>query len=853
MNLHRKYIRRSKKNTLTLLLTMALSITLLVSLFTLFHTNHRVASKQNQFIYSSIDYQLSNITSKEIDKIKDIKGIEHLGISRNSAMIYTENRQRVTLLEANTEETLTVSKLVEGRMPKEKNEIIAEKWALLNMGINPKLNSKVTLDAEFANNGEFEEKKEIEYKIVGILNDMAFNKRSGSVFLYTSLDNKIHNDFRVTVKWKENLDKDVEMKKLMKELDLSKDQLSKNIWDENKSELLKNDIQLGFLLMVIFSVTLYGVFRIFFISRESQYGILRAIGFKNHQIRKLILKELLEIYLMSVPIGLAFGLLISYLVTYISKDRELKVYFWGKSEEFSIVFPYIQIGIGIILVGMMITIIGYFFAVKINNKTIIDIIFGHEKNKDKSIKGLDIVDKKKSKVLQILSFKYMYRHRKSTIFLIISLIFGSILFYGLGYQGELEKLNSDIGKEMNYYNGDYLVTSNDDMSSNIGIKEETFKKMKKLSGVYDIETQKAMPIKVFNDGVRKNEAFFKEGDKLIKEIYGFSLTNHYEEEEIYLTKMKGYNNLALEKLKKYVVDGSFIPENIKKNEVILIMPRMVEKGKSKGVVGYFKEGRAVMNYKVGDEIEIAYKKDYNTEAIEYWQGKDTLKDYKQRSMKVIAIAYYPYMNTISPLEQNYPLFVTSEEQYSSIIPLNLYETMNVRAEEGINQRKLEYDLIDLAVKNKNITARSMIEEKENIERIYIKRMTYIYGISIITLILILINLINGLQYRINIRKTEFATYRALGMTQKSISDIVCFENRVLGILSLGISFIVTYLISPLIFERSELFLYGINYKYNYILFGIIIISTLIICEVLSRNIVRQLKKDNLIEELNKTE
>ena len=50
-----------------------------------------------------------------------------------------------------------------------------------------------------------------------------------------------------------------------------------------------------------------------------------------------------------------------------------------------------------------------------------------------------------------------------------------------------------------------------------------------------------------------------------KEIYGYSDDGFDGEDQVYKSVLYGYNDNALAKLQKYVIDGKFIPEEIKES------------------------------------------------------------------------------------------------------------------------------------------------------------------------------------------------------------------------------------------------------------------------------------------------
>ena len=194
-------------------------------------------------------------------------------------MAYTKDNQKAEVIAANETEIVTVSKLLQGRMPETENEIAAEKWALLNLGVNPVIGSTFTLDTKLVTN---DYKSEIiTYKVTGIINDLTFNKRAGAAVIYTGLNQQEGSDYIATIKFKENTNKTNAIKEIQKDLNIPKKSISQNVWEEDMQELVQKDVGLGILLILVCSVIIFGVYRISLMARENQYGILRAIGMKR--------------------------------------------------------------------------------------------------------------------------------------------------------------------------------------------------------------------------------------------------------------------------------------------------------------------------------------------------------------------------------------------------------------------------------------------------------------------------------------------------------------------------------------------------------------------------------------------
>lgn len=110
--------------------------------------------------------------------------------------------------------------------------------------------------------------------------------------------------------------------------------------------------------------------------------------------------------------------------------------------------------------------------------------------------------------------------------------------------------------------------------------------------------------------------------------------------------MYGYNDNALDKLQKYVIDGKFIPEEIKENEVILCEMREDDDKTGTQKIGWYKDGEPLFQYKVGDQISIKYRDDMKTDSLDYERFSDNVSDYLNRKYKIVAVISFPYISDV---------------------------------------------------------------------------------------------------------------------------------------------------------------------------------------------------------------
>lgn len=850
-----RFIKEYRKNTFALVFSLSLAIMLIFSMLTLLHTNHRVTAKQNLFIYTAIDYEIRDLNSAQANQLKQNTDIQHLGFAKNLGSIQTKESQRGTLRASNEDDMLAVAKLLKGRMPKNQQEIVAEKWALLNLGINPVIGQELTIPIRYNHSPDKVSTKN--FKLVGLISDQALNKRAAAITLYTWLDtNQIKgNDLIAGVTFTKNSKQKIV--KLKKQLHLSDKQVRQNVWQEDSDKLMLLDFQMSLLLIIICSVVIYGIHRIALLVRKDQFGILRALGLTKIQIKKMLLLELSGLTLLSLPIGAAGGYFCSYLITLLSKDPKINIYFWGKADRFDLIIPILPIVICLIVFFLAILIVGNIGADRVNAGSITETIFGERGDSGSSIKLFQLKEQPgKLKIYQQLGLKYVFRESKTSLFIILSLALASTLFIGLLYHAILAKENQAIKRATNFYNSDYLLTTYDDLDPRAGISSNTYAKIKTIAGVKELETQSAFPVKVVDSGVARNERYLEEKNESVLQNYGFSLIGKLNNQSVYHTKLKGYNLNALKKLKNYLKAGDFEPENLTANEVILAMPTTSTYGQSKGSVGYFKNGKSLMDYQIGEELIVNYVADFEMTSENYWKMGIDSRHYSKKKLKIAAIAYYPYMPLVSLIEQGYPMLIMSDPAYRKIVPDYCYETVNMNATIGLSrnqQNVIEEQLIRLAVKNQQVTARSMIDEKEQLSSIYHKEMVYVVGIALVVLVLVMINLINNLKYRIETRRQELYLLKALGLSYRNLKKMIILENSIFVATSVGVSVLMSIIVTKLQYQYSQIYLLG--KVFNYPVRQVIGLNFCIfcVCYLISLFLAKGLRNSNIMEEFSKVD
>jgi hypothetical protein len=334
-------------------------------------------------------------------------------------------------------------------------------------------------------------------------------------------------------------------------------------------------------------------------------------------------------------------------------------------------------------------------------------------------------------------------------------------------------------------------------------------------------------------------------------LYGYGKTGYDGKNQIYKSMLLGYNAGALEALQKYVIEGDFTPENLGENEVILSVLQM-DDTKNNDLPGFYKEGSPLMEYHAGDAISIKSRADLHTDSMEYEALEDYDAEYVYKTYKVKAIVSFPYMFDCN--KTLYPLLITSDHSIQKIAPESGIQCMYCDGDLDFARKDLlEQQLIRISTDNSNVSTRSLIDEAKQNEMFYHKQMVYIYGISIITFLLVLINMINNFRYRMQKRTKEICMLRAIGMSVAMTKKVMLFENLILGLISVLAAFALSHPTLKYLYEMSDMQSFGHKFHFVYTEFSLMAVGALAICALLSFRILKSWKTKQITEGIGRFE
>lgn len=852
--LHRRFLASYRKNTLAIFLSFTLTFLLSTVLLVLIHTNHRVENLDYQTIFTSSDCYIEDLTKEQITLLKKNPAVLSIAVSQWPE-VYQQNQHMIYLDSGDPAYLTLTATLLEGKFPEAPEagskviEVAAEKWVLLNLGIEPVLNQEFVIQ-----NASTEEEQTV--RLVGILSDLPGKKSYGTLSLYKALNKEIPEHV-VYLRFRDT-DYTKELTQILKELGIQpkEDRVNYNPAREDYQELFWIDVQILAIVVFVCMIVFYGVYRIALITREKQYGILRAVGMKRTELRAMILLELYQIYLAGAPVGIALGLLLAWIVVQLSGDTDTIIYLYNEAVRFVPVVPVKQIFVLFFIVAALVGLVGCGTARSFMKRTPVELLsYGHKMAHAFPFFRLKKNSGKLSTLLS-LSCKYILKDIRTSCFVILTIGTGVVLFTGLAYQARILKLHRDSTKEMRYLNGQYEMSMSSFGSTCDGIARADLERIRSLDGVSQIKTCSALPVRIIDEGTEREEDYYDFMNSRLLEYQGFELRGHDGTDPVYRSNLYGYNTEALKELKKYVISGDFdAVHGPAKDEVILAVLSIGEEENDTITTGWYPEGEKVMRYQVGDRIQVKYRADLQTNREDYIHFTDSGADYSYKEYRVIALVSFPYMDGCDR-SNIYPMLITSDQYLKHLVPESHYQCIYIDGKPSMTpeqQDTLERQLIQIGRKSGGVSTRSLISDIRRNEQLFQKQLIYVCGIAIITFILVLINMLNNLRYRMQTRTQEVCMLRAVGISVTMVREIMIFENEILGCIAILAAYLLSWPVLGYLYSISEMELYGYHFFFDYRAFLWISGAALLLCGMLSGRILTEWKSKRIMEGIGKVE
>jgi putative ABC transport system permease protein len=694
-------------------------------------------------------------------------------------------------------------KLVDGRFPENSSEIIVDSkfYAILK---DKKIESIL--------NGEIKNKQgnvsKAQYTVVGSYESKEITNTALSYLdIKTSADTKEYTYF-------------VNLKQAKGKPDLAlKIAKANNVKAEGNTRLLyligdgpdkKRDNQMEVIfgliagiVVVCTTVVIYNAFNISVMERIKHFGILRSIGATKPQIRKLVFKEALIMSVIAIPIGIVCGfagVLISF-----------NVFMDGFLGAFTIGF-YPQVIVVAVLLGLVTIFLSAFFPARTASKVSpIDAIRGTMVVKGDRIKrrsGLwaKIIFKFEGQV----AYKNIKRSRKRFYVTCLSLMMSLIMYVFFSNFIDIVFESNKVANSMIMVEA---VISRQQKADSPYLGKELSEQLSSMDGVRQVYELNYSDVPMLLDKGSLNKKF--EPSLKLKKV------EEYKGKYIVNTLLTGYDKYALELLNKQNKTGLNYEQFNRDNEVIIV-----------NKAGGFDENEKrfyddFTTYKVGDKITVPVLGEAFVNRQETDQLKSLADSGKTMTFKVAGVIDYETIAG-SIIYDSYGMIMSSEN-YAKLTGIKGSSDIAVNFTSPEYSQK-HYEKLNILADENKATYMDIYTQKKKADTFQNQMKILVYGFIGLIIIISTVNIINTVTINLLVKKREYATFKAIGMTKGQFQKLVLLEGALFGIIAcivgLPVSFLLTYFG---IIQNNPLGSIGYNsviWPYLYGGVGIIVITLL---------------------------
>ena len=862
-----KNLKLNKKRTIVTIIGIMLSVALITAVATMYSS--AIKSLINFETYHKGNFHIAfyDVNANDIYKIEKNKGVEELYLTNNIGYAKLNNSKNeykpYAYIKAFTNDALEnlSIKLIDGRLPKNENEIVIPNHLKTNGRIDLKIGDVVTLDvgkiineeqAELNQYNPFikETKEEIvetttkTYKIVGIIERPATNienyEAPGYTFI-TYLDKERINGY-VDVYAKFNkygsknylnvaanvldLDEEIfvngynhyfteveekEYKKYTSELAKAKYQydingylimLENNPLDENTTGGLGYAVLIVCIIIVITSVfCIKNSFDISITEKIKQYGMLRSIGATKKQIKRNVYYEGTILGIIGIPLGIVLGLIASYILIIVSNIFLKEMLNVNTGLKLVLSISWFSIVVAIILGIITIYLSALRSARKASKVSPINSIRNSAdiNIKSKKIKSPKVINKLFG-IGGEISYKNFKRNKKKYRTTVISIVVSVAVFIGLSYF--ISEAFNSVKMDIKTYNYNLALSVSEESFSSE--KENKFMDTTKLDNVKDYAIYKYNYLELKNP--KYNEEYISlnklDKDYIIKDVV------------IDIFSIGDYQ------YKKYLEELGLNYDEYQ-NKAILVSNKIEleekdeKSGKNKSI--YVTK----YNYKNGDILSLYNR--YSNENIDIQIGSITDKK--------------PFGEEVTSV-----YLIVSDKMFNEIKNENKIFTIYYLSN---NPDKLQDD-IDEMLQGEEYSLNNINEQAKMMNNLFTLVAIFLYGFIIVISLIGITNIFNTITTNMNLRKQEFAMLKSIGMTSKEFKKMIRLESVFIGAKSLlfgiPIGIGISYLIYHFMIEESNL---PFDLPILAIIISIIVVYLLI--TILMKYSMNKINKENTIE------
>ena len=852
----KSYIKKYKNRSISIGIGIVLGIALIVGVGSLSFSAKEQNIKQTEYELGSHFVRYNDLNDNQVDDIENMKNdgtgdnskdnIGKLGLITYYDSSTPESDDLTNIASVNRELLeLQNTELVKGNFPKKADEVVIEKWVLDNLGVKPEIGQKITIDL-------YGRKKKETFVVSGILSDRVSAKSSGIMEIFLNRDLKKSNektDAYVRFKDDKNIVENIYL--VADDLGLDDEGISVNrmLLDAmgQLEEIDYNLIYSAIAAAIVLAIVVYGVFNISIIQRISEYGLIRAIGGKLSDIVKLLLTELLLIWLVSLPIGVAVG----YLVAVLLKKVSGNVFTEMAVELSTISVPIEIIGFASVVSLLIIVFIVVLLAWKIKRISPIDEIRGNIKTSVDKKRNQKMIRKRKNnslsynKIIPIeikMAMKNVLRNKSGFAITLISMCLGSVMFLASSFYSDLMKDQQKKLDEVSRVNTDFKISMKPTKPMYAGYSAKDIEDIRSIKGVENVDEIRSLYARMFlkEDQILDKE-YFKEKNKepYNKDVLGGLLVDCGNGDKILKSGVYGYNDTLLKKLDKHLAKGNVDLKEMNNEEVAIAM---VPKNNGKYTVGV----------DIGDKLKVTFRED-GISSEEYLKMTDTGGKYITKEFKIVGIVNELVDYSDYYVDDRSVNLVLSNKQFEKFSGYKNAQIVNIEMNDNANREKVAKQIFAIANRTSGNVFSDLTEERMTLAAMEENKQMFINAIIGILFLISIINIVNNIKYSMVSRRAEFGIIRAVGADNKMFRKIVLSEGLMYGLYSGVISVIVALIVCWGIYSPMAEFLISPKFLVNPITFAGVFLMNVGLGALVSYLPFVEMRNISIVESIERTE
>lgn len=724
-----KNIFYNKRRSLLIIFTVMLSVCLVFCAITYWNSYRSLEKKEaleKEGEYHA-EYMGVGIWQLErIEKSQDVCG-SYITYKADDVQIVNEDivSNYISPQVVSFEDLEKVYHLYAGHMPQREDEIVMDKWVMETLGLGAEPGAKIRLSFSIADIDTGEVRRtEKDFQIVGILGDIE-SLRAGNIS-YVILDKDFLESIskKISCNVKIRLRTNFECRKQVEDLALAMGIREENInFNTAYLDAFGIEIQDVFGLAVIICFILFiavivvlNIYNIYFGQNIKIYGIFKAIGATDLQLRMFVLYESLILGTLGIMAGIAVGTGMSFCVVPLTNKMNRGM-------------PEIVTDIPV-LSFVTAAVIGYFIVLFATGSPLrkmmqISVTGAYHYNPVtiKNRNGGKLADKIS---IKYLAYTYISRYKRKLAFNILSVASTFILFIVAG--SIIGSMNLDSLTNLTI-GGDYSIQISDTVlrgREHIDLLDADF--LNELNSYEEIESYHT---------IKYERVWWEEQ----------SAENHIELPEEYMelgigyedidSILYGYDSEFLEGVEKYITAGTFDSGLLETGEYILA----VDDGISNLSPG------DVLCFKKSDGSEFAVS------VLAIVSNNITYRGYKASGCNLI-------------VHQNLLEHLGMDTRIQRI-------AISAGSQGG---QELKTELQEMLGGREDITLVSYMDLKRELEEQKNMISAVSHGFLMILFLIVVFNLVNTTFTNVLSRKKELGILEAIGLTLRQQKRLLQFES-----------------------------------------------------------------------------